>query len=89
MSKDYCKMCFDAAVCPDLNDDNDYSAHCIDICSEKNIRLMMCAGWGRSPRLEVDVLNNNIWCTVLNFYPNFCPNCGRKIDKTKYSIKKD
>ena len=84
MNEEYCGMCCDATVCPDLNDENDYSAFTLD-CS-KEYRLMMCSGWGRAPRLSVELLSElyKCWVTVLDYYPHYCPNCGRKIDKSYY-----
>ena len=55
---------------------------------------MFSSGWYFPPRLEVDVFDPviNQWIPSLSYFPNYCPNCGRKIDKSKYrfpTTKKD
>lgn len=94
MDKEFCEMCCDATVCYDLNDDNDYSSSTLDFCKKMHCRLMFSSGWYFPPRLEVDVFDPviNQWIPSLSYFPNYCPNCGRKIDKSKYrfpTTKKD
>lgn len=78
-------MCIDAVVCNELSDDNDYSS-CSVGDSDKGYRIMLSSGCGRAPRIEVEKWFENLQenKTIAEYYPNYCPNCGRKIEKRMY-----
>lgn len=81
----FCKYCFDCTCDPDgeLTPENDFSSCPIGTSTEGH-RIMFSAGWGRPPRIESEYWNGKVWVTVSSYTPEFCPNCGRKINKEAY-----
>lgn len=73
-----CGYCDSAKVNPELSDDNDYSAMCIGKCYD-GYRLMLCSGWGRPTRIEVEKWDNDEWRRIGEYLPKYCPECGREI----------
>lgn len=82
---DFCKYCFDCTCDPDgeLTPENDFSSRSIGTSTEGH-RITFSAGWGKPPRIESEYWNGKIWVTVSSYTPEFCPNCGRKINKEAY-----
>lgn len=80
----FCKFCFDCTCDPDggLTPENDFSSITIGKSVEGH-RVMFSSGWGKPPRIEVDVWSEEMkrWITVSSYTPNFCPNCGRKLNE--------
>lgn len=72
-----CYMCDNARLNDELADDNDFSS--ITLHTMKNYRLMYSSGYGKPPRLEFEIWNGDHWSTVCEYYPKYCPNCGRQI----------
>lgn len=83
--KNFCKYCLDSVCDPDgeLTPENDFSSCPIGNSTEGH-RIMFSAGWGRPPRIEAEYWNGKVWVTVSSYTPEFCPNCGRKINKEEY-----
>lgn len=91
MKTNYCEYCFNARVYDDpsneydetpLTDTNDFSSHSVGTSLQKH-RLMISSGCGKPLRIEVDHWNEQReeWVTVGRYTPNYCPNCGRKLDE--------
>ena len=74
-----CIMCNNAKIDNKLTNENDYSAISIGK-SVDNFRLMLCSGWGKPLRIEVEAWDDKAkWHKIGEYNPNYCPNCGRKI----------
>jgi hypothetical protein len=77
--KEPCYMCNNAKIDEDLTDDTDFSACSIGKC-DIGLRMMLCSGAKRPVRIEVEKWYETYgWGRVGIYYPNYCPNCGRKI----------
>ena len=81
-----CDFCTNGRTHEDLSDDNDYGSHTIDVFSteDRGYRLMLTYGWGKPLRIETDVWNDKRkeWSLhVLQYYPKFCPECGRRLSE--------
>ena len=84
--KEPCNFCTNGRTHEELNDDNDYGSHTIDgyRIEDKGYRLMLTYGWGKPLRIEADVWNDKRkeWSLhVLQYYPKFCPECGRRLSE--------
>lgn len=77
-----CEMCLNARVCPELNDENDFSAHSIGEC-ESGFRIMIESGWGQPLEITFERFINSEWHFIGIYYPKFCPNCGRPLIEYK------
>lgn len=76
-----CRMCDNARLNDKLTDENDYSAITIGNCAD-GYRMMLCSGWGRPLRIEIEKWNEKAgWYKIGEYNPAYCPNCGRKIDE--------
>ena len=74
-----CGMCDNARINDELTDDNDYSARTIGKCAD-GFRMMLCSGWGRPLRIEVEQWDENVgWYRIGVYNPTHCPECGREI----------
>lgn len=74
-----CGMCYNARLDDELTDENDYSAICIGN-SVNGYRLMLCSGWGKPLRIEVEKWEDKTgWFKIGHYYPKYCTNCGREI----------
>lgn len=81
-----CEFCDNGRTNDDLSDDNDYGSASIDGIryDDRGYRLMLTYGWGKPTRVELDVWNDKRqeWSLhVLQYYPKFCPECGRRLDE--------
>lgn len=81
-----CEFCDNGRTNDDLDDDNDYGSISIDgyRIEDRGIRLMLTYGWGKPLRIETDVWNDKRkeWSLhVLQYYPKFCPECGRRLSE--------
>ena len=81
-----CDFCRNGRNDEDLSDDNDYGSISIDgyRIEDRGIRLMLTYGWGKPLRIETDVWNDKRkeWSLhVLQYYPKFCPECGRRLSE--------
>lgn len=81
-----CDFCTNGRTHEELNDDNDYGSHTIDgyRIEDQGYRLMLTYGWGKPLRIEADVWNDKRkeWSLhVLQYYPKFCPECGRRLSE--------
>lgn len=79
----YCSKCFNARIDPDneLTDYNDFSSSTIEYNKHDNFRMMLSSGAGKPLRIEAEKWSSSVqqWITVGQYYPKFCPECGRKI----------
>lgn len=87
-----CQFCDNGRTNEDLSDDTDYGSASIDGIryDDKGYRLMLSYGWGKPTRVELDVWNDKRqeWSlNVLQYYPKFCPECGRRL--SEYGTKGD
>lgn len=81
-----CKMCLNAHVDPELTNDNDLSCFTIGKCTD-SYRLMFRSGDGRPTGILFEEWNRDRgWHTLGFYWPNFCPNCGRRLTENE---KKD
>ncbi len=81
-----CDFCTNGRTHEDLDDDNDYGSAVIQGMRHDNVgyRLMLTYGWGKPLRIETDVWNDKRqeWSLhVLQYYPKFCPECGRRLSE--------
>ena len=81
-----CDFCTNGRTHEDLTDDNDYGSIVINgyRTEDKGYRLMLTYGWGKPLRIETDVWNDKRqeWSLhVLQYYPKFCPECGRRLSE--------
>lgn len=81
-----CEFCDNGRTNDDLDDDNDYGSISIDgyRIEDKGYRLMLTYGWSKPLRIEADVWNDKRkeWSLhVLQYYPKFCPECGRRLSE--------
>lgn len=81
-----CEFCDNGRTNDDLDDDNDYGSISIDGIQHDNVgyRLMLTYGWGKPLRIEADVWNDKRkeWSLhVLQYYPKYCPECGRRLSE--------
>lgn len=78
-----CGFCYNARLDDELTDDNDYSVMSIGD-SSNGYRMMFCSGWGRPPRIETEKwFKNSGWHKIGQYFPKFCPECGREITEYK------
>lgn len=76
-----CRMCYNARLDDELTDENDFSAISIGSCSN-GYRMMLCSGYGRPLRIEVEKWDEKAgWYKIGEYNPEYCPNCGRKIEE--------
>lgn len=79
----FCGNCFNARIDPDeeLTDDNDFSSSTVEYNKYDNFRMMLSSGAGKPLRIEAEQWSPSVqrWITVGQYYPKFCPECGRKI----------
>lgn len=76
-----CRMCYNARLDDELTDENDFSAIGIGSCSN-GYRMMLCSGYGRPLRIEVEKWDEKAgWYKIGKYNPEYCPNCGRKIEE--------
>ena len=87
----YCRFCFNSRVYQTTEDDwfstpftdeNDSSSISVgDAC--KHRRILISSGHGEPTRIEFDEWfeDNQRWITTAQYYPKYCPECGRKIDE--------
>lgn len=80
-------MCDNARINDRLLYDNDYSAILLNDSTDGNLRMLICSGWQKPLRIDVEVWLNDLWCVACRYYPKYCPNCGRKI--VEYQNKKE
>lgn len=90
----YCKHCFNARVyeptdeermnpfATELTDDNDSSSISIGK-SSMGTRFMISSGHGEPVRIELDKFLElrQEWVTVGQYYPKYCPECGRRLNE--------
>ena len=81
-----CEFCDNGRTNDELDDDNDYGSISIDGIRHDDVgyRLMLTYGWGKPLRIETDIWNNKRqeWSLhVLQYYPKFCPECGRRLSE--------
>ena len=94
MENSYCGFCFNARVwSPETEDDflypitdeNDLSWHGIrDRGSVSDKRsIMIRSGGGKPLCIEFSEWfdKGNRWITSAEYYPRYCPECGRKLDE--------
>ena len=82
-----CYMCDNAKINSELTDDNDASMIGVGKCTQ-NFRMMLCSGWGKPLRIDVEQWNERTgWYVIGRYEPKFCPNCGRKI--VEYEVVDD
>lgn len=94
----YCNICFNSRVYEEpeddyfstpLTDDNDLSYHGIrdrgDAADGR--RIMIASGGGKPLRIQFDEWfeKGRRWITSAEYYPKYCPECGRRLDE--YEIK--
>lgn len=74
-----CHMCLNSRVDPELNDENDFSAHTLTYA--KDFRIILLAGGGKPVRIVFEGWNkvSQVWQTLADYEPKFCPNCGRDL----------
>ena len=92
--KNFCKYCFNCRVYRPqseeeyyfntLCDENDFSSCGVDgnsVSDER--RIMITSGYGKPVRIEVDEWSEQCqrWITTLQYFPKFCPECGRRLDE--------
>lgn len=75
-----CEMCYNARLDDELTDDNDGSYISVGQVG-KGFRIMIGSGGGKPVRLLFEMWNEKaeIWEPVGQYYPNYCPNCGRHL----------
>ena len=82
----FCYMCYNAKLddTGELNDKNDFSSITVGN-SASGYRIMISSGYGKSLRIEQWILckDANTWALAGEYYPKYCPNCGREI--TEYN----
>lgn len=76
-----CSMCLNARLDDELTDNNDFSSSTIEYNKSNNFRMMLSSGAGKPLRIEAELWSSSVkrWITVGQYYPKFCPECGRKI----------
>lgn len=81
-NKSPCDMCLSARVDPELNDNNDFSAYLIG-CAQVGHRFMLCSGSNRPVRIDYEIYDeeHSVWNLYGNYYPKYCPNCGRLLSE--------
>lgn len=89
----YCHVCFNARVCPPsddpyedvLTDENDLSYIGVGDSGRtiKGRRIMIGSGGGKPLRIQFDEWIESVkeWHTTAEYYPKFCPECGRRLDE--------
>lgn len=91
----YCRYCFNARVyeptekelidpwSTELTDDNDLSYHGVGAAgnTSKHTRIMIASGGGKSARVQFDAYLGDGWDTYAEYYPKYCPECGRRLDE--------
>jgi len=81
-----CGYCNNAKVDSRLSDDNDYSASCIG-GGEDDYRLMLLSGNNRPLRLVSEKWRGGGWGKLTEYFPKYCPECGREIVEYKESVE--
>ena len=89
-----CRFCFNARVFTPmeeddylypLTDDNDLSYHGIGSAGDmaEGYNIMIASGGGKSQRVQFDYWfdKGKRWITAAEYYPKFCPECGRRLDE--------
>lgn len=92
-----CKYCFNAHVWAKipkneedyfdngLDDSNDFSSHGIGHTDKEHI-MYFNSGAGKPCNIEIMKLGkDNQWHTIGEYFPKFCPECGRELNE--YEIK--
>ena len=90
-----CSFCFNAYVAatlptteddyfePELTDDNDFSSATIGFSGEGH-QMYFNAGGGKACNIEVcEWGEDNRWHTVAEYFPKYCPECGRELKEYK------
>lgn len=77
-----CYMCDNARVNSELTDDNDLSYISVGKALD-GFNIMIGAGNNRPLRIEFEKWDKtrNEMVVVGRYYPDYCPNCGRKIQE--------
>lgn len=77
-----CPMCDSAWTNPELTGDNDLSYHTLS-GTKNGYRLMLRAGARKPVTILMEKYTEGIgWKTVEYYRPLYCPNCGRKLEKS-------
>lgn len=79
-----CHMCDNARVNSELTDDTDLSFFSVGK-SDDGFRIMVGSGDNKPVRIEFDNWSEDrkVWLIKGLYHPNYCPNCGRKLDEYK------
>ena len=75
-----CRMCLNARIDDELTDDNDLSYISVGSC-EKYFRVLIASGDRKPVRILFEDQCGPFWCPVGEYYPLYCPNCGRKLSE--------
>lgn len=80
-----CFVCDNARVNDELDSRNDLHYHTVAE-SEEGFRILIAAGGGKPLRILFEQRRkfwadrkDEVWVTVADFEPKFCPNCGREL----------
>lgn len=75
-----CYMCLNARLDDDLTDKDDFSSIGVGN-SVKGVRMSIDAGYGKPLRVIVTMWDKKLQVNKIigDYYPKFCPNCGRPI----------
>lgn len=85
--KSPCYMCDSARVSGDLCDGFDFSAIGVGKTNSLSKRFMICSGNNQPVHLEFEIFDDEFsrWVLLGTYYPQYCPNCGRKL--TEYFVE--
>ena len=82
MEQKPCEMCMSAWNTEDLDSDHDLSFHTL-YCKDGQYRMMLRAGARKPVTLLMEQWDEKKgWQTVGYYRPLYCPNCGRKLEKS-------
>lgn len=85
-----CKFCFNAHVWASLpkteedyydtglDDSNDFRSATIGY-SDTDFQMYLNTGNGKPTNIEVCTWIKDRWVTVAEYYPKYCPECGREL----------